>query len=130
MTLFGVYVKNTSKGDLISSMKHFPTSFKSVRNINEIDETIDEFYNEIDKMASEFQEKDSGWAIDHFEYIQLTICKLENIPIGRYIPLPKQIANKKAVTNVRNYDIYCFKWCVLAAIALKHDNLNNIDEYK
>jgi hypothetical protein len=33
-----------------------------------------------------------------------------------YIPLPKFIADKKAVINIENKDNYCFKWCLTRAL--------------
>ena len=32
-----------------------------------------------------------------------------------YIPLPKELADKKAIINVQNKDNKCFLWCVLRA---------------
>lgn len=130
LVLYGTYVKATSEGETLASLKHFPTTFRSARNVIEIDEIIEEFYREMERTASEFQERDSGWAIDHFNYIQTTICKLESIPVGAYIPLPNAINAKGATTNVKNNDIYCFKWCILASIAFIKDNLANSDVKK
>ena len=33
-----------------------------------------------------------------------------------YIPLPKALANKKAIINIQNKDNKCFLWCVLRAL--------------
>lgn len=127
MVLFGEYIKITSEGETVSTIKHFSTTFNSIRNLSEIDEAIDEFYLELERQASEYQEKDSGWAIEHFKYIHMTICKLESIPVGSYIALPNEINAKRATTNIKNNDVFCLKWCVLAAIAIKKDKLNDAD---
>jgi len=33
-----------------------------------------------------------------------------------YIPLPKYLADKKAIINLKNEDNQCFKWCVARAL--------------
>ena len=33
-----------------------------------------------------------------------------------YIPLPKELADKKAIINIQNKDNNCFLWCVLRAL--------------
>lgn len=33
-----------------------------------------------------------------------------------YIPLPKYLANKKAIINLKNDDDECFKWCITRAL--------------
>ena len=45
-----------------------------------------------------------------------------------YIPLPKELANKKAIINVRNKDNKCFLWCVLRASNLKENHPERVDE--
>ena len=45
-----------------------------------------------------------------------------------YIPLPKALANKKAIINIRNKDNKCFLWCVLRALNPKQNHLERVDE--
>ena len=41
-----------------------------------------------------------------------------------YISLPVELANKKAIINMKNDDNECFKWCITRALNLT----NNHDE--
>jgi len=69
--------------------------------------------------SSEFQEKNSGWAIKNINYFEITIIKLENISASGYIQAPKNIRARNALINVQNTDVFCFKWYILAFIATK-----------
>ena len=81
----------------------------------------------IEKMAT-FQSMGSGW-IFH------SIIKLELYTIGynplrgeTWIPLPKELANKNAIINMKNKDNKCFLWCVLRALNPKDSHPERIDK--
>ena len=48
-----------------------------------------------------------------------------------YLPLPDCVANTKSCVNVKNEDVYCFKYAVLCAVhkvhekKMKYPNTNN-----
>ena len=44
-----------------------------------------------------------------------------------YIPLPKELANKKAIINIQNKDNKCFLWCVLRALNPSKNNPQRLD---
>jgi len=45
-----------------------------------------------------------------------------------YIPLPKELANKKAIINLKNNDNLCFKWTVTRALNPVDKNAERIDK--
>ena len=45
-----------------------------------------------------------------------------------YIPLPKELADKKAIINMKNKDNKCFLWCVLRALNPGKNNPQRLDE--
>ena len=45
-----------------------------------------------------------------------------------YIPLPKELDDKKAVINMKNKDNKCFLWCVLRALNPGKNNPQRLDE--
>ena len=47
-----------------------------------------------------------------------------------YIPLPKELANKKAIINMKNDDNQCFLWCVLRALNPKDNHPERVDTVK
>lgn len=46
-----------------------------------------------------FKERDSGWALKNIKVIELNIAKYSPMTASSYIPLPKSISTKKAVTS-------------------------------
>ena len=58
--------------------------------------------------------------------------------IGKYVPisakgvfhLPDYISNKKAIINIQNTDMFCFKWCVLAHLHPVVQNRECVSNYK
>lgn len=47
-----------------------------------------------------------------------------------YIPLPKKLARKNLVVNVKNNDEKCFLWSILAALHPRKTNVTNVEKYK
>ena len=45
-----------------------------------------------------------------------------------YIPLPKELVDKKAMINMQNKDNKCFLWCVLRALNPKDDHAVRVDK--
>lgn len=75
------------------------------------------------------KERDSGWAIYKTRYLQLYINKLQPLrgdKGGSYIPLPKDIAHRKAVLNIQNHDQFCAAWSIVAALHPASDRENKV----
>ena len=45
-----------------------------------------------------------------------------------YIPLSKDLADKKAIINIQNKDNICFLWCVLRALNPDKNNTQRLDK--
>ncbi|XP_033239472.1 uncharacterized protein [Drosophila pseudoobscura] len=117
LKVYGLYVKNTDDESLTETMKHFITPYNPIYENELIDDHLNDTIENLITLSSEFQEKDSGWAIKCFKYFELTMIKLEHIAANRFIQAPKKIKSRNALINVKNDDDFCFKWCVLASLA-------------
>ena len=85
-------------------------------DLNKVYNTIiDRFQESIDKAVL----RGSGWSQGKVEELELRITKYNPIRGKSYIPLPKEISDKKAVLNIKNTDEKCFMWCVLAHLFSK-----------
>ena len=62
--------------------------------------------------------------------INLELHTAEWVPLrgSSYIELPKELKNKKAITNMKNVDNKCFLWCVLRALNPKSTNPERLDK--
>ena len=84
----------------------------------------------VEEQMSSFMQAGSGWQLE--ENITLILeCDSYN-PIGgrSYLELPNDIANSKAVINVRNEDEQCFKWSILSALHPASHHAQRITKYK
>ena len=82
--------------------------------INEVDietlvqdaqERIQTFIQEWTKLGG------SGWIIDSILGHFTNIFNYQPLNAGSYMKLPKGVMNKKGLTNMRNEDNECFRWC-------------------
>lgn len=88
--------------------------------------------NIIDKLmtdVTQFEEKDSGWALFEILNLKLNINNYCPIAACGYVDLPLKIKNKKAIVNVKNNDVYCFLWAVVSALYPVVINSNRISSY-
>ena len=62
--------------------------------------------------------------------IKLELHTTEYVPLrgDTWISLPKELANKKAIINMKNEDNKCFLWCVLRALNPKEHNSEILDK--
>jgi hypothetical protein len=58
--------------------------------------------------------------------LDINTVKYKPLKGKSYIPLPKELANKKSIINLKNEDDHCFKWCITRALNLTHSNPERI----
>lgn len=74
-------------------------------------EEYENLSNNIIKKSEEFQEQNSGWALQKIMFLEVNKNKYEPMRASSYIALPKFIKSRKAVINIKNNDNACFAWC-------------------
>ena len=68
------------------------------------------------KSLSEFQKEGSSWRLRRVVRLEVHIGKYQPLRGKKHEPLPKSIASKKAIINMKNDDDECFKWAVTPAL--------------
>ena len=68
-----------------------------------------------ENMAS-FQSEGSAWRLYRITKLDLHTVRYDPLREETWIPLPKELDNKKAIINMKNNDDICFLWCVLRAL--------------
>ena len=81
----------------------------------------------LENMAA-FQNKGSPWKFRSIIPLQLHTVRYNPLGGETYIPLPKELANKKAIINIKNKDNQCFLWCVLRALYPKDKDPQRITD--
>ena len=91
---------------------------ETVENLEGTDESViyNTFVQTIEERIQNFNQRGSNWRFQRV--LSLDIHLTDFIPLrgSTFLPLPKKIATKKAVINIKNYDDQCFKWSVTRAL--------------
>ena len=66
----------------------------------------------------------SGWEVESIEIAYINVAKYQPLRGGTYLPLPADLAKKKAIINVKNKDNECLKWALRAALFPPKDGKN------
>lgn len=84
------------------------------------DEDMDIAYNQMrDKMLeslAKYLVLGSGWRLHSIDSLDIQITKYRPLNGRSYKPLPKEVAPRKAVINMKNDDNQCFKWSITRAL--------------
>ena len=70
----------------------------------------------------------SGWRLHSIIKLELHTVRYNPLRGETWVPLPKELANKKAIINPKNEDNKCFLWCILRALNPCEKNLQRIDK--
>ena len=90
---------------------------------------FDVLTNRLIELSQQFQNQGSGWQFRKVESLDINIDPFEPLSGSSYIPLPKKIADKNAIINVKNLnDNECFKWAVTSAIYTAKDNPGRLNK--
>ena len=81
----------------------------------------------LEKMAT-FQSTGSGWRLYSIDKLELHTVRYNPARGETWLPLPKELDNKKAIINMKNTDNKCFLWCVLRALNPKDNHPERVDK--
>lgn len=98
------------------TIMHHTSKMSQITRSDSIENVVSCHVEEIKTKMSEFQERDSGWALVNIEKLYININKCTVLRGSQYIKTPKKLADRRACCNILNDDEYCFKWCMVAAL--------------
>ena len=88
---------------------------------------FEKMVSRIEEILSNFQQNGSNWVFEQIKYLEIHLADWVPIRGSSFIPLPSEIATKKAVINIKNDDNECFKWCVARALTPVEKNAERIN---
>ena len=95
----------------------------------DLDALYDELMEELSKRIDKLEDiNGSGWTFEEIEKIEIHTVEWEPLRGSKFIPLPKEILDKKAVINMQNNDDNCFMWCIARAANPVEKNPARIDK--
>ena len=78
--------------------------------------------------VTNFQRMGSNWQFTNVVNLDINTAVYKPLRGNSYIPLPKELANKKAIINLINNDNVCLKWAVTRALNPVDKNAERIDK--
>ena len=80
-------------------------------------------------LIDNLEKKGSGWIFNKVIYFDIFIDPYKPLTGNSYIPLPSELALKKAIINVKNEkDHECFKWAVTSAVFPKEKDPQRLNK--
>ena len=109
-------IKQTKNGVDIRSFEFHSGIGLNLEGTDEY-ELYEEMIDRIEEKIQRLLDEESGWRFYSIVGLQMYTVVYKPLKGGSYIKLPKEIATKKAVVNMKNTkDDQCFLWCVLRAL--------------
>ncbi|KAJ8671048.1 hypothetical protein QAD02_002307 [Eretmocerus hayati] len=98
------------------SLKHFRIPYQSFLRTTSVEQWFDQGIKIILERMHDFNEMESGWALEEIVDIKTNIVKTNPIRGSSFIPTPEFIRKKNAVVNIRCKRNDCFACSVVAAL--------------
>ena len=99
--------------------------------LEELPEQIDASMEVLEERMSLFAKAGSGWTLHQNHALILEMDAYEPLQGSSYIELPKRhFHDSKAVVNIKNEDLECFKWSFLAALHPASKDAQRVTKYQ
>ena len=103
-------------GEEVFTIAHFGSKNHKLIGTDDTEETQDIMREKMLKSFSEYQRRGSGWRLRRVIQLEIHVGEFRPLRGKKHEPLPKSIASKKAIINMKNDDNECFKWTVTRAL--------------
>src|SRR6218665_519194 len=104
----------------------FVSKTEVILDATDINEIYSNGISRIPETMANFQMRGSNWRFVAVVNIDVTTVTYKPLKGSSYISLPVELANKKAIINMKNDDDECFMWCVTRALNPTNKNSERI----
>ena len=120
---------NIKTGQIHKCDKQFHSEMEINLQSTDTYEIYTEMKDTIKERITQFLRSGSNWKFRSI--IRLEVHTVKYVPLkgSSYIPLPQELAKKKAIINLKNNDNQCFKWAVARALNPKQRDAQLIDKH-
>src|SRR5437867_4451653 len=109
---------------------YFNASPKILLTEHDIDAQIEESIATMLAKMNDFAENGSDYVVDNLDALEIHTAAYNPVGGSSHIPLPKFLADKRCIVNVKNADDRCFDYAVLAQLCPIKNNRNKDHSYK
>ncbi|KAF2886226.1 hypothetical protein ILUMI_19947 [Ignelater luminosus] len=130
-TVFCGLFENETGDSTIEEIKYFQSKNAVIDGETNLKDWWEEYVqDDLIVQREDFQERESGWSLKSVVNLAININRYEPIRGSFYVPLPSEIAKKRAVVNVKNNDDACFAWAVTLALHPAAKNSDRVSSYQ
>ena len=105
-----MFSSNLAAGTTVENDAFFPSPVEEVFEGTDLIELVKKMNEWMLESMRNFQKGRSNWKFSQVEKLEI---HLDEMTVGKFIPLPDWLDAKKALTNMKNEnDEECFKWCL------------------
>ena len=105
-----MFSSNLAAGTTVENDAFFPSPVEEVFEGTDLVELVKKMNEWMLENMRNFQKGRSNWKFSQVEKLEI---HLDEMTVGKFIPLPDWLDAKKALTNMKNEnDEECFKWCL------------------
>ena len=121
----------TLAGEVISEIEDFYVSSGIVQITapSQVDAALTNMINSMTQRVPEHETQGSGWVFQRVSTLEVHLAKYKPLKGSSYLELPKPLALKKAIVNVKNSDEQCFKWAILSALFPAGKDAQRVGKY-
>ena len=117
------FQKGVSDEEMEYNYGYFHTNIERIMEETDLGKIYDIMTAMCLEKISQFQNKGSGWQFEEVESFDMHVDPFKPLGGSSYFPLPKKLAAKKAIINVKNEKgNECFKWAVTSAVYPREKN--------
>ena len=105
-----------STGEVIQDSAAFHSQIEINLEGNDENEIFNEMASRILENLANFQQRGSNWRFVRIENLEIHFIDYSPIRGSTWLPLPKDLRDKKAILNMKNKDQECFKYAMTRAL--------------
>ena len=103
-------------GEVVNTTAPFVSKTEVVLEGTDVNELYNRASDKMLESMAAFQMRGSNWRLKAVHRLEINTVVYTPLKGKSYIPLPAELAAKKAIVNLQNKDNECFKWCVARAL--------------
>jgi hypothetical protein len=124
-------MQKTLAGEVIGEIDDFYVSSKitQITAPSQVDSALRTMIDDMTQRVPEQETQGSGWVFVRVSTLEVHMARFSPLKGSSYLELPKPLALKKAIVNVKNSDEQCFNWAVLSALYPAGKDAQRISKY-
>ena len=108
-----IWIRFRKDGEMVELA--FNSRMLNAYNLSDMNEVVNAMITHMAQQIESLALSDSKFVFDEVVLMDVDFHRLNLTRGSSYLPLPDWLAHKKAIINLKNSDLECFKWAVIAA---------------